>query len=349
MSEPEQKPTMQDIADAVGVSRMTVSRALRDDPRISESRRGEIRQAAKRLGYRTNPLVSALMAQLRSVDPPEASTTIAIVNCGPVAFTELAVDHPEFHLTKHRYFQGALARCRQLGYQAEEFFLPADRAHTKSPLPRILRARGIRAILFLPFPGEVDLAEWSLESFAMAIIGYSVKYPQLHMALTDQFHNLEMAINRLRKTGRRRIGLCLNRHFKTAVTDQWRGAFVVEQSRMNEADRVPALELPSRSEAEDRELIRHWMEKHRPDAVLYVNHHHAPPLKMARPAAWDCPIISLDRLISATDQPGIDQRQENVAANAVDLIIGQLHRNEYGPPEIHKTVLTSGKWVGEEE
>jgi hypothetical protein len=44
--------------------------------------------------------------------------------------------------------------------------------------------------------------------------------------------------------------------------------------------------------------------------------------------------------------PGINQRQEQVAANAVDLIIGQLHRNEYGPPAVHKTVLTSGIWEG---
>ncbi|MEO0666268.1 MAG: LacI family DNA-binding transcriptional regulator [Pseudomonadota bacterium] len=43
--------TMRDVADAVGVSPMTVSRALRDDPRVNARTRTRIRQAADRLGY----------------------------------------------------------------------------------------------------------------------------------------------------------------------------------------------------------------------------------------------------------------------------------------------------------
>lgn len=45
------KPTMADVAEEVGVSPMTVSRAFRDDSRINASTRERIRQAADRLGY----------------------------------------------------------------------------------------------------------------------------------------------------------------------------------------------------------------------------------------------------------------------------------------------------------
>ncbi len=42
---------MRDVAQAVGVSPMTVSRALRDDPTVSEPTREKIRQTAQSMGY----------------------------------------------------------------------------------------------------------------------------------------------------------------------------------------------------------------------------------------------------------------------------------------------------------
>ena len=44
---------------------MTVSLALRRAPRISAATRERVLAAAERLGYRRNPLVAALMADLR--------------------------------------------------------------------------------------------------------------------------------------------------------------------------------------------------------------------------------------------------------------------------------------------
>ena len=48
------KPTIQDIAQIMGISGSTVSRALRDDPRISEKVTREVKNTAIRLGYVPN-------------------------------------------------------------------------------------------------------------------------------------------------------------------------------------------------------------------------------------------------------------------------------------------------------
>jgi DNA-binding LacI/PurR family transcriptional regulator len=339
---PEKPPvTMQAIADAVGVSRMTVSRALRNDPRISEKRRREIHETAARLGYRANPLVSALMAQLRSVEPPEGSTLIAIVNGGGCRLTDLPKNHPEYLATRHRYFLGAVERCRQLGYRAEEFLV--SNPEGDASLPRILRARGIRSILFLPFPRLVDLRGWALESFAMAVVGYSIVEPPLHMALTDQFHNVEAVMRTLREEGYRRIGLALHQTENPRISDQWRGAYATQQDRLAQAERVPLLFLESLETGPSREQTKRWLNDEGPEAVIYVSEH---VLDHLVNRGLSVPAISLDRPRADPEVPGINQRQEEVAANAVDLIIGQLHRNEYGPPAVHKTVLTSGIWEG---
>jgi len=62
---PTKRPSLQAITDLVGVSKATVSRALRGLPGQSEETRQKIADAAKELGYTRHPLVAALMSDLR--------------------------------------------------------------------------------------------------------------------------------------------------------------------------------------------------------------------------------------------------------------------------------------------
>lgn len=48
------RPTITDIAQAIGVTHGTVSRALNDDPRVNAGTRARVREAAQRLGYVPN-------------------------------------------------------------------------------------------------------------------------------------------------------------------------------------------------------------------------------------------------------------------------------------------------------
>ena len=57
----EERPiTVRDMAELAGVSAATVSRALRDHPRISQKTRVRIKALARQLGYRPNPQARAL-------------------------------------------------------------------------------------------------------------------------------------------------------------------------------------------------------------------------------------------------------------------------------------------------
>lgn len=59
--------TSVDVARAAGVSQSTVSRALANDPRISEATRREIRKVADRLGYTPNEMARSLQTQKSNV------------------------------------------------------------------------------------------------------------------------------------------------------------------------------------------------------------------------------------------------------------------------------------------
>jgi transcriptional regulator with XRE-family HTH domain len=92
-------PTMQEVADRAQVSRMTVSRALRNDPKISLATRERVQQIARDMGYRTNALVSALMSNLRQTRAPSDVTTLAFLTSMPSrsGWREIAAFSPLFH------------------------------------------------------------------------------------------------------------------------------------------------------------------------------------------------------------------------------------------------------------
>jgi DNA-binding LacI/PurR family transcriptional regulator len=63
----ERRIRLEDVARLAGVSPTTVSRALRNDPRISESTRAEVRHAANRLGYIPDARASSLRGRATSI------------------------------------------------------------------------------------------------------------------------------------------------------------------------------------------------------------------------------------------------------------------------------------------
>ena len=54
------KPTITDIADAMGITPSTVSRALAGSPRVKESTRKAIEEKAREMGYERNVMASNL-------------------------------------------------------------------------------------------------------------------------------------------------------------------------------------------------------------------------------------------------------------------------------------------------
>ena len=68
---------MRQIAALAGVSAMTVSRALRNNPRITPEVRSKVHKVALKLGYRPDPQVVKLMNHLRHRNKPTFVASIA--------------------------------------------------------------------------------------------------------------------------------------------------------------------------------------------------------------------------------------------------------------------------------
>jgi LacI family transcriptional regulator len=335
MSETRQ-PNMQQIADAAGVSRMAVSLALRNSPKISPRTTERIRKIAEELGYRPNPMVAALMTQLRHGREVKRPSTIAYLTAYP---TEDGWRRPGPFIA---FREGARKRAEQLGYTLEDWWLKRP-GLTEQRFCEILDTRNIHGLIIAPLPpggGELDL-NWS--QFAAATIGYSMTAPDLHRASNHQYGTINLALEKLVAMGYRRIGLALSAETDERVKHHWSAGMLVHQQLMARADRVPPLLTRGpfgRSFAE-------WLSTYRPEVVVSQEWQVMRILDgLGLKVPEDIGFVHLalgDR--EQQQWAGMDQNSELVGAAAVDLVDAQLRRNERGVPTVAKTVLVPGFWV----
>lgn len=334
MSLPKE-PTMQQIADAAGVSRMAVSLALRNSPKISDATRERIRRLAEELGYRPNPMVSALMTQLRHARDVRKPSVLAYVTAYP---TEDGWRRPGPFVA---FYEGAKRRAETLGYDLETWWLRRP-GLTEPRFSEILFTRGIHGMVFAPLPGGGSPLDLDWSHFAISGIAYSVTSPAINRASNDQFGTITLALQELTRLGYRRIGLALRRESDERVRRQWSAGMLVYQQALAPEERVPLL----LGTTPFRLAFKTWFAQHRPDVVLSLAGQCVRELEeMGVRVPGDVGFANLALSAEDRDMAGVDQNSELVGAAAVDLVDSQLRRNECGIPTEPKTVLIQGRWV----
>ncbi|WPJ97235.1 LacI family DNA-binding transcriptional regulator [Coraliomargarita algicola] len=326
--------TMQDIADACDVSKMTVSLALRNDPRVKVSTREQIQSKAAQLGYTTNPYVATLMKQLRKGAKRGSPPVIAFLN--------LHKKPSSYHTsgTFEEYFQGAKQRAEEIGFRLEEFQLHGKDMSIPR-LEKILYARNIHSILICPSDHSNTHLDFQWERYAMAKFGFSVSHPAANYVTSDHFQCMELALNNLAQRGYKKIGFALKQSMDERVNHRWIGAFLSTKWRLGRANQLK-LCVPADW---NKENFLQWFIKERPEVV--VSFYNDIP-KWLNEAGFRIPedvgYAIIDWTQDYTDLSGVDQQSWLIGQKAVDLVVERVHHNEWGIPEEAKCVLVEGKW-----
>ena len=326
---------MQQIADAAGVSRMAVSLALRNSPKISTATAARIRQLADEMGYRPNPMVSALMTQLRQARDVKKPSVLAYVTAFP---TEGGWRRPGPLLA---FYDGALRRAGELGYTLEEWWLCRP-GMTERRFCDILTTRDIHGLVVAPLPAGSTELKFEWPHFAAATITYSLAAPELNRASSDHFSAINIAIHELTALGYRRIGLAIPEDSDASVQHHWTAAMLSYQHHIRSSERVPTLFNTSPASRS----FANWFQEHQPHAVLSLG---ADCLRVFAELGLRVPqdvgFANLALMPDDRDVAGVNQYSDLVGGAAVDLVDAQLRRNERGVPTHAKTVLIAGKWV----
>ena len=331
---------MKAVAELSGVSVMTVSRTLRNDGRVAPETRRRVLLAAERLGYRPNPMVSALMANLRFGSPRKTMDTIAYL-VSHSADPRSNGRRWRTNSTMEYFRDGARERAERLGFRLEEFWLVAP-GMTQERMGAIMRARGIGGIVVAPLenPGGSISLDWN--GFAVATIGYSLLAPILHRASNHQLHSIRLAINELTARGYRRIGLAIERKNDVRADHNWVTGLLYYQNQIPPKDRIPPF-LPAEMSSQG---VADWIRKWKPDVIMSGRLGLLRLLKeMGLRVPDDIGYASLAYYPEMGDVAGVDQNTKAVGGVAVDLVVDQLYRNERGIPERSKIVMIEGDWV----
>ncbi len=190
---------LREIAEKAGVSRATVSLALRNHSSIPPKTRLRIQEEARQLGYRPNPLVSALMTYQRSTQPRETHLTLAVI-------LNFSRHGPWQDFLSEGLLRNAAARAEQQGYRLEEFWL-GDLNMTGQRLSTVLYRRNVPGIIVAPPPAPRGHLRFEWEHFAAVAIGASLLRPMLHRVTTDRFRAMRLAVRQLRRMHYRKLGL----------------------------------------------------------------------------------------------------------------------------------------------
>lgn len=329
---------MRDVAAKCGCSQPTVSLCLNNSPLIPAATRERVHAIALRLGYRKHPLVAAHMRSRRQRSRSGGGPVLALVN------PQLTVDGWRKNSTtvQRQMLAGAIARAGERGYTPQEFWLHRD-GMSPARFSAILRARGITGLLIGPGGSlELDLAfDW--DAFCCVQLGSARLHPPLHRVVNDHYQSAMLAVRECHALGYRRPGLVLQSSLSASHDYRWEAGYQIACQQHRDLAPVPTLLLDA---IDDRAGILRWFKQHQPDVVIESGERvvlrHLASTGHAVPKTVGVVSLAAPRLRGPTS--GTVQDGHVMGANAIDLLISLVERNDTGLPARPITQMTSSVW-----
>ena len=332
--------SLRDIAEKAGVSRMTVSLALRGNPQVSKEMQARIRRIAEELGYQPNAKVSRAMAELARSRHVQADERLAF----------LTSEKTEHGWKEWRYnlecFNGAKKRALEYGYVLEPFWL---RLPTTSPekIGRMLWSRGIEGVMVAPLGNDfckdgIRTFDFDWSRFSAVEMAESLDEPRLDCARHDHFNGMLLALFSLESLGYRRIGLVLDSILDVRTRHRWYSAYLLWKKVRGFSEELPAMFY----DEFELEQVKQGIRKMKLDALVSVR----PTLSSELEAAGlrvpaDIGVAMLDRPPGdKRGLSGISQNTEAIGSAASDLLVGLVRRGEKGIPAFPSQTICGGLW-----
>lgn len=329
--------SLRNLARELGLSVATVSEALRNSPRVTLQTRERVQDFARRSGYVPNPLVTAAMKAIRQSSKKRYRGCIGLLDVPEGVGLEL---HP-FH---REILAGAEAAAAQLGFGTELFWIGDTRPGCLSlaRLNQVLEARGIDALVVLPFTEARDLSALDLSDRSAVQMDFCVRSPALHRVLPDHFSSLWNALSELALRGYERPGLVLNPAKDRRIQNRWTASFEAYWHARGLRPPVPLL-LQERLE---RPVLLDWYEEHRPDVVLGHDENICACLEnVGLVIPRDVGFFSLNILGAKRPLSGLDLNPRLMGRIVVSLLVALREQRLHGTKGPVQTMALEGTWT----
>ena len=328
---------MADVGRHAGVHQTTVSLALRNDPRIPKATRERIAEIAKTLGYRPNPMVSALISERRRNSDPGRRSALA--------FMTASLNYGDWRQSRTYalLFEHLVRHAENLGYGLEEFWLE-EPGMTSERMRSILLNRGIRGIIICPLQGERHCIDFDFTDFASIALGYTLQHPAVNLVASDYGANMSLAIAHLLERGHRRLLFLTTQHVNARVKHLSLERYLGE--RFQQPKKILA---PLVREEFERESLLNDLRRLRPDAVIVpTGAEYTQTMGFLEEAnigrGKRVMLVNLDQRKNS-NETGIIRMLDAEAAVAVASVTSNVERARFGLPESRQTILIPGRWM----
>ncbi len=329
------RPTVRSIAAALGLSRATVSNALRGHPGVNTETRKRVQAKAAKLGYVAHPFAAQVMSQIRRTTTNKEMGALAVLEMHE---PDRSADSAPFHAD---LFAGVRERAAALGFTTSHWkFGPGSDVSIKR-LGQILHNRSIRGLVLLPTWSEPDFSELDWSRFTGVYVDYLIQRPALHTVCCDHGLTVFNALEKARERGYQKPGLAIAHRTNARLHGRWVGAYLAYLNEHPELTPVPPLVVDELSPAN----FLPWFKKHRPDIVL--THWLGAPdqMKAASTRASRTPgYICLNIQVAPAHFSGFSLQPKKLGERAAELVIAQLTHGDSGPPSLPSTTMLPPKW-----
>jgi LacI family transcriptional regulator len=197
---------MRDIAKALNVSTVTVSKALNDKDGVSEQLRETIKDKAKEMGYVYNPIPKLMLNGM--------TNNIAIL----VSKKFLVRGYDVYF----QIYETIIEKLSKFGYYGILEVL-SKQAEFDLEMPRVLRESKVDGLIILGQISEPYLSMISNQKTPFVLLDFYGSYENMDTVVADNFFGSYMITSYLIKNGHRKIGFVGNYKSTSSIIDRYMG------------------------------------------------------------------------------------------------------------------------------
>lgn len=292
-------------------------------------------KAVEKIGYRPDPMLSALSARRnQSLNRRVLANIAAIIDD---RWLDTARDWVDAVLQSMR------STSRELGYDLDVLYVKRDLLANANP-DRLLHGRGIRGIAIFPFVEhdywfELDWSQYSIIALGIRPLKYA-----FNRVGSDAFTGMALTCDHLYELGYRRIGLAHELASEKRTRYEWLGALSKECFL-----KPPRLKVvpPCLPEFFDEPSYVAWIKKEKPECVITND---IRCVDFLRNAGYRVPedigvTLLTPAYTAAYQTAGVIHQHSHIGSTTIEQLHGMMMRGEAGIPEVSKEMLIYPQWA----
>ncbi|MGK0238548.1 MAG: LacI family transcriptional regulator [Candidatus Pelagisphaera sp.] len=324
------------IANELGVSKTTVSLALKGHPRISDETKKKVEAAAKSQGYTKDPHLTRAFSIIRK----GRSATHNVIG---YLDTSKRSQNPGSHFADH-VKRNLIESAENKGFSVSTFVVDENKMPHKR-LKQIIESRNIQYLL-VPAPALIDDLPFDWEKLSTIVLSTRPLKGRFNRVTTSNYQAISLLMKNLQAKGYRKPGFIIRSDIDKIQGSECSIAYSGLCKHLELDDSVPILFTHENTSISAYEK---WYWKNQPDVII----------QNSQTGTTQEGLLSFSEILNRFDKPiqsavgrcslnanpsiepvsGIIRNEQEIGYSAIELMLSMIERNVMGLPN-HPKILT---------